>query len=92
MASIGNLAPTSFVGLLETIGMNSPDDFIYNGHWRYGNWQRSALRQMYGTGSWLGQAANQTLDAVDVIEFAARPKTIPPAMAQSTPIPALAQI
>ncbi len=77
VASIGNLAPTSLVGSLETIGMNSPDDFVYNGHWRYGNWQRSALRQMYGTGNWLGQAANQTLDAVDVIEFAA-PKNYTP--------------
>lgn len=78
VASIGNLSPTSLAGSNENIGMNSPDDFSYNGHWRYSNWQRQSLRDMYGnTGGWLGQAALQTLDAIDVIEFAAPKSYVP---------------
>lgn len=66
----GSSAPTSLLGSRETIGMNTPKDFTFNGHWRYGNWQRMALRKMYTGGTWLHQAGVQTLDAVDVIEYA----------------------
>ena len=70
MAS-GNLQPTSLQGSLETIGMNSPGDLAFSGHWRYRDTQRRALRQMYQSdSSWLHQAGVQTLDAVDVIEYA----------------------
>jgi uncharacterized protein (DUF1501 family) len=51
--------------------MASPDDFRFYGHWYYGDWQRAALRQMYTGNSWLHQSGLQTLDAVDVIEYAA---------------------
>lgn len=66
----GSAAPTSLLGSRETIGMTSPRDFSYNGHWAYGNWQRMALRNMYTGNTWLHQAGIQTLNAVDVIEYA----------------------
>jgi uncharacterized protein (DUF1501 family) len=68
--SAGTLQPMSLLGSRESIGMNSPDDFQFNGHWRYEAWQRSSLRSMYSGNSWLHQAGMQTLDAVDVIEYA----------------------
>lgn len=72
VAAIGNLAPMSLTGSHEAIGLNSPKDFSFNGYWRYENWQRQTLRQIYGdVGGWLGLAAIQTLNAVDVIELAA---------------------
>jgi uncharacterized protein (DUF1501 family) len=67
----GNSQPTSLLGSRESIGMTSPDDFNFNGNWYYRDWQRQAVRAMYGGGnSWLHQAGIQTLNAVDVIEFA----------------------
>jgi uncharacterized protein (DUF1501 family) len=66
----GTLQPTSLMGSRESIGMASPDDFRFNGHWRYGDWQKSGLRSMYSGSSWLHQAGIQTLDAVDVVEYA----------------------
>jgi uncharacterized protein (DUF1501 family) len=57
--------------------MNTPKDFTLNGHWRYGDWQRMALRKMYTGDTWLHQAGLQTLDAVDVIEYAS-PETYTP--------------
>ncbi|GIV76096.1 DUF1501 domain-containing protein [Litorilinea aerophila] len=68
--AVGNLQPTSLAGSNESIGMNSPDDFSFGGHWRYGSWMRQALRDMYAGGTWLHQAGLQTLNAVDVIEWA----------------------
>lgn len=73
----GSAAPTSLLGSRETIGMTTPKDFTFNGHWRYGNWQRMALRKMYSGGAWLHQAGVQTLDAIDVIEYAS-PDTYTP--------------
>jgi uncharacterized protein (DUF1501 family) len=67
----GNLQPTSLLGSRESIGMTTPNDFQFNGHWRYGDWQRDSLRTMYAGSSWLHQAGVQTLDAVDVVERAA---------------------
>ncbi len=66
----GSLQPASLLGSRESIGMARPDDFRFNGHWRYGDWQRSSLRTMYAGDSWLHQAGAQTLDAVDVVEQA----------------------
>ena len=67
----GNLQPTALLGSRESIGMTAPDDFNFNGHWRYGDWQRAGLRSMYNGSSWLHQAGMQTLNAVDVVEYAA---------------------
>lgn len=66
----GGSAPVSLLGSHEAIAMNTPRDFTFNGNWRYGNWQRHALRKMYKGSTWLHQAGLQTLDAVDVIEYA----------------------
>jgi len=68
--AVGNQQPTSLLGSRESIGMNSPDDFSLNGHWRYGDGQRSALRDMYTGNSWLHTAGVETLDALDVVELA----------------------
>ncbi len=66
----GNLQPSSLLGSREAIGMTSPNDFSFGGHWYYGDWQRQALRTMYGGDSWLHQAGMQTLDAIDVVDLA----------------------
>lgn len=68
--AVGNLQPTSLLGSQESIGMTTPNDFNFGGHWKYGDSQRSALRTMYGGTSWLHQAGMQTLDAIDVVESA----------------------
>jgi uncharacterized protein (DUF1501 family) len=68
--SVGNQAPTSLLASRESIGMNSPDDFSLGTHWRYGDGQRRALRDMHNGLTWLHQAGRQTLDAVDTIELA----------------------
>jgi uncharacterized protein (DUF1501 family) len=68
--AVGNLQPTSLLGSRESIGMTTPNDFNFGGHWRYGDWQRDAMRKMYRGGSWLHQAGMQTLDAIDVVESA----------------------
>ncbi len=67
--AVGSLQPTSLLGSNETIGMTSPNDFNFNGHWRYQDWQRQALREMYAGNSWLHAAGLQTLNAIDVVEF-----------------------
>lgn len=68
--AVGNLQPTSLLGSRESIGMTTPNDFNFGGHWRYGDWQRDAMRKMYRGDSWLHQAGVQTLDAIDVVESA----------------------
>lgn len=67
--SVGNMQPSSLAGSREAIGMSSPRDFHFGGHWRYSGWQRQALRDMYQGSSWLHQAGIQTLDAIDVVEW-----------------------
>lgn len=62
--------PTSLQGSTEAIAMAKPKDFNFNGHWFYRNWQRMALRNMYTGSTWLHSAGTQTLDAIDVIEYA----------------------
>ena len=66
----GSLSPTSLQGSREAIGMTSPGDFSLDSHWRYEDWQRAAMRQMYHGATWLHAAGTQTLDALDVIELA----------------------
>ena len=75
--AVGNLQPASLSGSNETIGMVSPRDFSFNGHWRYGSWMRQSLRDMYAGDTWLHGAGIQTLDAVDVIEFGAPGDYVP---------------
>ena len=67
--SVGNMQPSSLAGSREAIGMTSPSDFRFGGHWRYADWQRQAVRDMYQGSSWLHQAGIQTLDAIDVVEW-----------------------
>jgi uncharacterized protein (DUF1501 family) len=67
--AMGNLRPTSLAGSNEAIGMTDPRSFEFNGHWRYGNWMRQTLRDMYTGNSWLHAAGAQTLNAIDVVEF-----------------------
>ena len=67
--SVGNLQPTSLLGSRESVGMTSPDSFDLAGHWRYGDWQRHSLREMYSGNTHLHLAGLQTLNAVDVIEY-----------------------
>lgn len=67
----GGGQPTSLQGNREAISLTSPDDFSFGGNWRWRDMQRQALRQMYGgDNSWLHAAGQQTLDAIDVIEYA----------------------
>lgn len=76
--SAGSLQPTSLAGSRESIGMRSPSDFSLNGHWRHGDWQRQAMRQMYTGNSWLHESGMKTLNALDVIEWS-NPGTYTPA-------------
>lgn len=68
--AVGNQQPTSLLGSRESIGMTSPNDFNFGGHWYYGDRQREAMRRLYAGASWLHQAGIQTLDAIDVVERA----------------------
>lgn len=67
--AVGNLQPTSLAGSTEAIGMTSPNSFSFGGHWRYGDAQRTALRKTYSGATWLHEAGQQTLDAIDVVEY-----------------------
>lgn len=75
--AVGNQQPTSLLGSRESIGMTTPNDFNFGGHWYYGDRQREAMRRLYGGSSWLHQAGIQTLDAIDVVE-SANPGTYTP--------------
>ncbi len=46
--ALGNLQPSSLAGSLEAIGMTNPGEFSFNGHWRYGQPQRQASRDVRG--------------------------------------------
>lgn len=67
--SVGSLQPTSLVGSADAVGMNSPDDFEFSGHWRYAALQRAALRNMYSGVEWIDSLGTRTLDAVDLLEL-----------------------
>ncbi|MFN8487785.1 MAG: DUF1501 domain-containing protein [Caldilineaceae bacterium] len=68
--ALGNLQPSSLAGSLEAIGMTGPGEFSFNGHWRYGQPQRQALRAMYAGDAWIETAGIQALNAIDVVEYA----------------------
>jgi uncharacterized protein (DUF1501 family) len=67
--TVGNLAPTSLAGSTDAIGMTSPNSFSFNGHWFYESAQRAALRKVYSGSTWLHLAGQQTMDAIDVVEY-----------------------
>lgn len=67
--AVGSLQPTSLTGSTEAIGMTSPNSFSFGGHWYYEDPQRTALRKIYSGATWLHEAGQQTLDAIDVVEF-----------------------
>lgn len=67
--AVGNLQPTSLAGSTDAIGMTSPNSFSFGGNWRYGDAQRVALRKTYSGATWLHEAGQQTLDAIDVVEY-----------------------
>jgi uncharacterized protein (DUF1501 family) len=67
--SVGNLSPTSLAGSTEAIGMTNPNSFSLNAHWRYSDWMRQTMRDMYTGSTWLHAAGVQTLNAIDVIEY-----------------------
>jgi uncharacterized protein (DUF1501 family) len=67
--TVGNLAPTSLAGSTDAIGMTSPNSFSFGGRWDYGNMQRAALRKAYSGSTWLHLAGQQTMDAIDVVEY-----------------------
>ena len=69
--AVGSLQPASLFGSRESIGMTNPKSFELGGNWRYTDWQRHSLREMYTGNSWLHQSGTQTLDAVDVVEYGA---------------------
>jgi uncharacterized protein (DUF1501 family) len=79
VVATGGSQPASLLSSREAISMTTPNDFSLGGHWRHGDNQQRALREMYSaSGSWLHQAGVQTLDAVDVVELA-NPGTYTPA-------------
>ncbi|HIC88159.1 MAG TPA: DUF1501 domain-containing protein [Anaerolineae bacterium] len=65
-----SLVPTSLLGSTEAVGIERLGDFNFNGHWRWEDAQRLALRYMYNGDTWLHQAGEQTLNAIDVVELA----------------------
>ncbi|MEM7536137.1 MAG: DUF1501 domain-containing protein [Chloroflexota bacterium] len=69
--SVGNLRPTSLNGSTQAVGMSSPRNFSFNGHWAYDEWERHALREMYTGNTWLHDSGLETLNTIDTIELAA---------------------
>jgi uncharacterized protein (DUF1501 family) len=69
--SAGNSQTMSLLGSTEAAAMSSPGSFTLNGHWQWGNAQRSSLRGLYAGNNWLHEAATRTLDTLDLVESAA---------------------
>ena len=68
--AVGDLQQTSLLGSNETINMTDPDQFALNtGPYSWRSAQRTALRELYGGGTWMHSAGLQTLDALDIIEL-----------------------
>lgn len=66
----GNLRPDSLRGKLDVVGMNNPSDLQMNqGHWRWREAQRTAIRNFYANGnSALHESGTNALNAADIIE------------------------
>ena len=65
-----SLLPASFLSSTQAVAMTDPDDFGLDGHWRWTDGQRLAMRHLYNGDSWLHQAGEQALNALDIIEVA----------------------
>jgi uncharacterized protein (DUF1501 family) len=69
--SAGSSQAMALLGHSEAAAMSSPSSFSINGHWRWGDPQRAALRGLYSGDNWLYAAGARTLDTLDLIESAA---------------------
>lgn len=67
---VGAITPTVFLGSMDAVSMASVDDFGIAGDWEWTGQLRRALRHMYSGDTWLHQAGERTLNAIDVIEYA----------------------
>ncbi|MEM7798262.1 MAG: DUF1501 domain-containing protein [Chloroflexota bacterium] len=69
----GNLRPDSLRGKLDVVGMNNPNDLQMNqGHWKWREAQRTAMRNFYAnSGSALHESGVNALNAADIIEASA---------------------
>ncbi len=65
-----SLLPASYLSSAQAVAMADPDDFSLDGHWRWKDGQRLALRHLYNGDSWLHLAGERTLNALDVVEVA----------------------
>ena len=68
--SIGNLVPTSLSGYSRVTVLDSVRGFDLGGDRTVQNYQRDALRKMYGGTAWIDQYGRDTLMALDAIEAA----------------------
>ena len=68
--AVGNLQPTSLRGFTETTAMSSTGNFnLNNGPWAWRDENKTALQQLYNTGSSsLHLAGQETINFVDVFE------------------------
>ena len=64
----GGTQPDSLLGSRETVAMSHPREFQLIAHWRYHNDLRSGLRRLYGGQTLIDHVAQETLDAMDIIE------------------------
>jgi uncharacterized protein (DUF1501 family) len=67
---VGSITPTVFLGSTDAVSMASVDDFGVAGDWQWTGQLRRALRTMYRGDTWLHQAGERTLNAIDVVEYA----------------------
>jgi len=75
--SAGSGQANSLLGSTEAAAMSSPSGFNLGGHWHWGDSQRAALRDLYSGSNWLYEAANRTLDTIDVVETAGSSTYVP---------------
>ena len=67
---VGAITPTVFLGSMDAVSMANVNDFGLAGDWEWTGQLRRALRRMYSGDTWLHQAGERTLNAIDVIEYA----------------------
>ncbi len=64
----GGSQPDSLLASRDTVTMSTPDDFSLIAHWYYRDDLRAGLRRLYAGETFLDQVAQETLDAMDIIE------------------------
>ncbi len=69
--AVGYLQPQSLAGSLETINLSDPSSFnLSSGPYLWRHAQRTTMRRLYAdAASWLHDAGEQALDALDIIEL-----------------------